>query len=292
MTGYSQNVAGKTVQSLSLKATTQFAIVNHHKVAYRKFGSGVPLIMANRFRGTLDTWDPLFLDLLAKQNTVITFDYSGIGYSEGELPLTMQDLSAEVISLADYLKIDKFNMLGWSYGGWIAQYVTFLYPSRIAKTVVIDANAMGKNEIPMDPAFAKSGMKPNKELQLEDYVILFFEPKSEKSREAARKSIERISKRLDESKVPEKPEVLQRYFAPNAAVVEDKENFRAAYATLRTSVMVISGDHDISFAVDNWYPLVRKAPTMQLIVFPDAGHGPQHQYPELAAGYISTFLKN
>jgi pimeloyl-ACP methyl ester carboxylesterase len=288
---YSQKSISQ-VESFALKATTQYATINNHKVGFRKFGKGSPLFLANRFRGTLDTWDPLFLDLLAKQNTVIIFDYSGIGYSEGELPLTMKNLSAEITNLADYLKIDKFNVMGWSYGGWVAQYVTFYNPSRVLKTVVIDANAMGKNEIAMEPAFAQSGMKANKDLQFEDYVILFFEPKSEKSRLAAKQSIERISKRMDNSKVPEKPEILQRYFAPTAAVVEDKENFRAAYATLKTPVLVISGDHDISFAVDNWYPLIRKAPTMQLIVFPDAGHGPHQQYPELASGYINTFLKN
>ncbi len=97
---------------------------------------------------------------------------------------------------------------------------------------------------------------------------------------------------MDYTKIPEKPEVLQRYFGPNASVAEDKENFRAAYATLQTPVLVISGDNDISFAVDNWYPLIRKAPTLQLIVMPDAGHGPLLQYPELTSGYINNFLKN
>jgi pimeloyl-ACP methyl ester carboxylesterase len=53
----------------------------------------------------------------------------------------MKVLSAEVTNLADYLKIDKFNVMGWSYGGWVAQYVTFYNPSRILKTVIIDANA-------------------------------------------------------------------------------------------------------------------------------------------------------
>lgn len=278
--------------SPALKAATQYANVNDQKIAYRKFGKGVPLILINRFRGTLDTWDPLFLDLLAKQNTVIIFDESGIGYSEGSLPLTMKELSAEVIGLADFLKIDKFNVLGWSYGGWVAQYAMFYNPSRVLKTILIDNNAMGKNEVAMQSAFAQSAMKANKDLGFEDYVILFYEPKSEKSRLAAQKSLERISKRMDYSKVPESPEVLNRYFASVPAIAEDAENFRAAYSTLKTPVLVMSGDHDISFSFENWYPIIRKAPTTQFIVLPDAGHGPQDQYPELASSYINTFLKN
>ncbi len=278
--------------SLALKAKTQYANIGDHKIAYRKLGKGSPVILINRFRGTLDTWDPLFLDLLAQENTVIIFDQSGIGYSEGALPLTMQDLAGEVTQLADYLKIGKFNVMGWSFGGWVAQYVTFYNPDRILKTILIDNNPMGKNEVAMEPKFAESGMKANKDLGFEDYVTLFFEPKSEKSRLAAKKSLERISKRMDYSKVPERPEILQRYFAPIASIVADAENFRGAYATLKTPVLVISGDHDISFSFENWYPLIKKAPTTQFIVFPDAGHGPQDQYPELASSYIKTFLKN
>jgi pimeloyl-ACP methyl ester carboxylesterase len=30
----------------------------------------------------------------------------------------------------------------------------------------------------------------------------------------------------------------------------------------------------------------------QLIVMPQAGHGPQHQYPDLAAKYIASFIEN
>jgi len=277
--------------SPALKAATQYASINDHKIGYRKFGKGAPLILVNRFRGTLDTWDPLFLDLLAKQNSVIIFDQSGIGYSEGSLPLTMKELAAEVTNLADYLKIEKFNVMGWSYGGWVAQYVTFYNPSRVLKTILIDNNAMGKNEVAMEPAFAQSAMKANKDLGFEDYVTLFFEPKSEKSRLAAQKSLERTAKRMDYSKVPESPEVLKRYFAPVQSIVEDAENFRAAYATLKTPVLVMSGDHDISFSFKNWYPIIGNAPTTQFIVLPDAGHGPQDQYPELASSYINAFLK-
>lgn len=282
--------ANSKISELSEKAQTQYANIDNHKIAYRKFGKGTPLIIANRFRGTLDTWDPLFLDQLAKENLVIIYDYSGIGDSNGELPLTMKEQAIEITKLADFLKIDKFNVMGWSYGGWVSQYTMFYYPSRVLKTVVIDANAMGKNAIPMQAAFAQSGMKANKDLTFDDNVILFFEPKSEDSRTAARESLDRIAKRYDISKVPEKMEVLQRYFAVNSPISEDKENFRGAYATLKTPVLVISGDNDISFAVDNWYPIIRNAPSLQLIIMPNTGHGPQHQYPKTTGSYINAFL--
>ena len=55
-------------------------------------------------------------------------------------------------------------------------------------------------------------------------------------------------------------------------------------------MLVISGDNDISFAVENWFPLLQNAPTLQYIIFPNTGHAAHFQYPELTTGYIKTFL--
>ena len=74
-------------------APTQYVEVSGNRIAYRTFGSGAPLVLLNRMRGTLDTWDPLFLDGLASRYTVVTVDYPGIGYSTGKLPDSMASAS-------------------------------------------------------------------------------------------------------------------------------------------------------------------------------------------------------
>lgn len=269
---------------------TLYATIDNKQIAYRKIGAGTPIILANRFRGTLDTWDPLFLDLLAEKNTVVTFDYSGIGYSEGELPLNLHEVAAEVVKMADYLNFDKFIAGGWSYGGLIAQYATFLYPDRVIGTIAIGTNPMGKNEAPLSPLFLEKAVQPD--YDFEDIVTLFFEPTSEKSRAAAQASLGRIVQRLDQTKVPTAIEVLHRYFAPTEQLAQDVDNFRAAYKTLQTPVLAVSGDNDISFAVENWFPLLKNAPTLQHIIMPNTGHAPHFQYPELTVAYINTFINN
>ena len=269
---------------------TQFAIIDNQKLAYRKIGSGTPIILTNRFRGTLDTWDPLFLDLLAENNTVITFDYAGIGYSEGELPTDIKNVAAEVTKLADFLKIDKFIAMGWSYGGLVAQYTTFLNPNRVLKTVVIGSNPMGKNAMGIEQAFMERALKPVNDF--EDAVVIFYEPASEKSRAAAAASRDRIFAHADVTKIPATQEIFNRYFAVVPQLSADTDQFREAYTTLKTPVLVISSDHDISFPVENWFPLLKNAPMVQHIILPDSGHGMQFQYPELSTQYINIFLKN
>ena len=64
-----------------------------------------------------------------------------------------------------------------------------------------------------------------------------------------------------------------------------------ALKTRRFPILHIGGDHDIIFPVENWYALNRELPTLQLVTFPRAGHGPQHQHPEATAAVIAAFVR-
>jgi len=272
----------------ALNSKTKFAETKGKKLAYRSIGKGQPIILVNRFRGTLDTWDPLFLDKLAENFTVITFDYTGIGSSTGTLPTDVELVAEDIKDLADFLKLKSIIILGWSYGGTIAQVAALKYPELITKAVLIGTGPPGKNDVPLENAFLERALKPiNSE---EDEVVLFFEPKSESSILASKKSHDRISKRLDVSKIPSTQAVFDLYFKGGAGYREDKANFRGQLKTTKIPILVISGDHDISFALENWFALLRELPTTQIIVFPHSGHAPQHQFPELTAKYITDFI--
>lgn len=275
-------------QTNALTSKTQFAELAGRKLAYRSIGKGSPIILVNRFRGTLDTWDPLFLDQLSAHHKVITFDYSGIGYSTGELPTDITKVAEDVSELARFLKLEKVVVMGWSYGGLVAQVAALQNPSLITHTVLLGTGPLGKREVPLEQAFLDVALKPVNDFN--DEIILFFEPVSAISREAAKASHDRIVRRLDVSKIPSTMNVFERYFKAAAMAAEDVAGFREQLMNTKMPILVISGDHDISFAVENWFPLTRKLQTTQLIVLPQTGHGPQHQHPELVVSYIEAFL--
>ncbi|GAA4318018.1 hypothetical protein GCM10023149_15930 [Mucilaginibacter gynuensis] len=276
------------MKTFSSDAQTMFAELNANRIAYRMFGKGPVILFYNRFRGILDTWDPLFLDELADEHTIILFDYPGVGDSGGELSTDIYEVANVGIQLMDFLKIDLFDVAGWSYGGLVAQVALFMNTARIGKVVLIGTNPPGKNEVPIETAFFDRALKPVNDI--EDEYTLFFEPRSENSKHAAEASHERIARRLDRNKIPATQEKFQRYFGGSASIKEDLQNFRGQYETIQNPVLVISGDHDISFAVENWFPLLKHAPTMQHLILNDSGHGPQHQRPQLVAGYMKLFL--
>ena len=116
-----QKPESDTTEITAVTSKTQFAEAGGKKIAFRAIGNGKPLILCTRFRATLDDWDPAFLDELAKTFRVITFDYSGIGRSGGDLANEFTAVGEDVKALTSYLKIDKFIMAGWSWGGMLTQ---------------------------------------------------------------------------------------------------------------------------------------------------------------------------
>lgn len=271
-------------------AETQYAVIDNNKIAYRKFGNGSPIILANRFRGTLDTWDPLFLQLLAEKNTIFQFDYPGIGYSEGELPTDAKEVASYIDKVAEYLNINKYSVLGWSYGGVIAQYAAFMQPEKVTDAIIIGSNPIGQNDVPIKPLFLEKAFIPN--YTIEDETVLFYEPSLELSREAAKRSHDRIAEYIDFSKVPTNPEVFKRYFAISEQNAKDIDGFRESFKTTNIRFLAISADNDISFAVENWFKLLQNAPTLQHIIFNGTGHAMHFQYPKQSVRYIQAFLDN
>lgn len=271
-------------------AKTQYAESNGRKIAYRSIGKGTPMILANRFRGIMDDWDPAFLDHLAQNYQVIIFDYSGFGLSTGEPNTDMRKFADDIKDLAAALKFKQIVLGGWSFGGFAAQIVTTEYPELVSHTILIGTRPPGKNEFPIEPLFFEIAWKPVN--TFEDEIILFFEPASETSRQAAKRSHDRIAKRTHDRSVPV-PQQLWTYYGKGGEDFEtDKYNAREKLAATKIPILVISGDHEICFPPQNWFALVRKLPTMQLIIIPQAGHGPQHQHPEMVARYITDFIQN
>jgi pimeloyl-ACP methyl ester carboxylesterase len=269
---------------------TQFAEVNGKKIAYRSIGKGSPMILCQRFRGMLDDWDPLFLDELARNYNVITFDYTGLASSQGTPHTNIKSFAGDVIDLAKYLNLEKVIIGGWSFGGWVAQIVTTVFPELVSQTILIGTRPPGKVSHDLEEIFIKTAYKPVNDF--DDEIILFFEPISELSRIKAKESHDRIAQRTIDKDIPVALDQLQYYRSGGEDYVKDPYNAREKLTTTNIPILVISGDHEVCFPPENWFELNRKLPTTQVVVIPRAGHGPQHQFPEMVATYIHAFIVN
>jgi pimeloyl-ACP methyl ester carboxylesterase len=111
---------------------TQFVKAGGVRFAYRRFGrrGGTPLLLLNYFAANLDKWDPKVTNGLAAERDVILVDYPGIGGSSGETPLTVAALTNACVEFCRALDLTRFDVLGFSLGGMIAQQLAADDPER------------------------------------------------------------------------------------------------------------------------------------------------------------------
>lgn len=85
-----------------------------------------------------------------KVQRVIFFDQRGCGESTpagSRKNNTTADLAEDITKIAEHLKIDKFNLYGYSWGSTLALYYTINYPDRVKNTVV-GGVFLGNNDFP------------------------------------------------------------------------------------------------------------------------------------------------
>jgi pimeloyl-ACP methyl ester carboxylesterase len=217
------------------------------------------------------------------------FDYSGLGQSTGEPSYDPKSLARDVIELADGLGLKTFVVGGWSLGGHAAQIVATVWPERVTHLVLFGSTPPGDCPHGPSPVFSAGSLKPH--ATLDDETLLFFEPMSVESRQAARTSRSRMGLRKS-ARSPEIPEQLYLRLLGESAHedrFQDDGGYREFLEATGTPILVVSGDHDIGFPVENWFALPRKWRSLILTVLPRSGNAVHHQYPELVAHVVICF---
>ncbi|MFZ5545925.1 MAG: alpha/beta fold hydrolase, partial [Pseudomonadota bacterium] len=162
------------------------------RYAYRRFGpdSGVPLVFFQRFRGTMDHWDPAFLEVIAKERPVIVFDNAGVGASTGEVAPDIAGAARLAAAFIDALGLQQIDAIGWSMGGAVAQRLTLDRPRLVRRLVLAGTGPGGVAEAPRAPDKVwQVAAKPVNDD--EDFLYLFF-TESQASREAGLASLRRL----------------------------------------------------------------------------------------------------
>ena len=112
--------------------TMRFANVNGVRLAYRLRGNGPPLVLIMGYRLNSGAWPDAFIDTLAQQFTVITFDNRGTGRSDK--PVTgyaLANMARDLYELLGELGITSTYLLGYSMGGAIAQEFVRQFPQHV-----------------------------------------------------------------------------------------------------------------------------------------------------------------
>jgi pimeloyl-ACP methyl ester carboxylesterase len=272
-------------------APTQFVEANGIRFAYRRFGKpgGVPLVLNMHFTGTMDHWDPLVTNGFASDREVLLFDNAGISSSSGEVPTSVEGMAANAVAFIKALGLRQVDVLGFSLGGLVAQEVTLAAPELVRRLVLVGTGPRsGEGMVSLTPEAQKIfGAIYEQPDHL--WLRVFFTP-SEASQAAGRAYLKRFRLRTEgrdpetnEKVAPAQLEALAKWGAP-------RENPFHYLKAIHQPTLVINGDNDvIIYSINSWI-LQQNIPNAQLIIYPDANHGSQYQYPERFVRHVSMFL--
>lgn len=263
---------------------------NQVTYAYREYGdlNGRPLILLHHLSATLDNWDPGLLDLLAVDNHIIVFDNTGVGKTTGKVPVTITEMARDVLYFADALRLQKFDLLGLSMGGFIAQEVLLLAPKRVEHLVLAGTGPHGGKGI------KKVGFLTNYDLlramfMRKDVKEFLFFTRTDNGKKAAKRYFERINTRRenfdDEIKIGAYLRQLRAIKRFGKADPVDFSNFE-------TPVLVVNGDHDRMVPTTNTYRLHEIFPNSELLIYDDAGHMSIFQEQQDFADKLTKFLRS
>ncbi|GGZ25944.1 alpha/beta hydrolase [Streptomyces olivaceoviridis] len=256
------------------------------RFAYRRFGraGGRPLVMHMRLRGTIDHWDPAFLEPLAAGREVIVFDNRGVNLSTGNPPASMEDMVEGSLAFLHALGLTDIDVLGWSMGGIVAQGVALADPEIVRHLVVAGSSAGGVPDLPPPPARTRQTMSKPVNVA-EDFLYLFF-PETEEATAAGRASLERLEYRLKDSQAVVGPEAVRGQLG----AIGSFKGFWHRQEELTLPVLVANGAHDVMIHAYASYAMSQKLPHAKVILYSDAGHGFLFQHPDDFAHEINRFL--
>jgi pimeloyl-ACP methyl ester carboxylesterase len=272
-------------------APTQFVEANGIRFAYRRFGKsgGIPLVFNQHFTGTMDHWDPAVTDGFARDREVILFNNAGVSSSSGEVPTSIEAMAANAVTFVGALGLSKVDVLGFSIGGLIAQEIAGQAPLLVRKLVLVGTGPRGGEGMASLTPEAQQIFSARYEDPDHLWLAVHF-TRSEASQAAGRDFLKRFRLR----KANRDPEVNEKVApAQLEALGKWGIQFKGSYDylnSIRQPTLIVNGGNDVIIYAVNSFILQQHLPNAELILYPDANHGSQYQYPGLFVRHVSMFL--
>lgn len=239
-------------------------------------GKGAPLLFLHPARG-LDGCEE-FLNKLATNFHVIAPSHPGFGKSEANYWMnSVEDLAYFYLDILDALELEKFTLVGASFGGWIAASLAIKLRNRLNALVLIDPlgiKVSGREERDIADIFA---MK-----RLDIMKTLFHDPKHGTFDMAA----------LDEDQLTTiaRHRESEGLFGWSPYMHDPKLKSRLHRIDART--LVLAGAEDKMTRPDYATAFAAEIRDAEFATIPEAGHFPMIEQAEDCAAKVLSFLSH
>ncbi len=259
--------------------------VDGGRIAYRRLGSGRPLIVLNGLAATSADWDPSFIDRLASGNEIILLDNRGIGASTDDgAPFDIAKLAGDTARVIEALEFERVSVLGWSMGGFIAQTLAVNDPARVRKLILLSTDPGGTAAELASPAILGQLTDTSGTPHEQARRLLFLLFPSDLAESIYREFGDMVAAARAK---------LSRNLVDRQAAAMDAWHHNGAGDRLRelsAPTLVATGTEDVVIPASNALALINVIPDAWLAQFKGGGHAFMAQYPGSLADLINEFL--
>lgn len=236
------------------------------EIYYETAGSGTPLVLIPGFASGLWSW--FGQKDLEKDLQVISYDPRGIGMSRSGTPgmeLSLDSFSGDVLHILDELAIRKANILGTSFGGFVALAFALHFPERVDKLILACTTAGGPEHVSPDIEILRSFTR-NPEYTVGEQIRRFFRPAfTEEFNTEHADIVEKVCRLREENEVDEETYVAQL----RTAFAFDVSS---QLGHIEQKALVITGDRDKLVPMQNSQNLAAKLPNATLKIIEGGSH--------------------
>lgn len=238
-------------------------------------GDGEPVVLLHANTGTSEVWEPQLTAFANAGYRVITFDRRGWGRSQADAATGVQpgNTSEDLHALADFLRLERFHLVGVAGGGFVALDYAAWHPDRLSNLVV----------------GASTGSVSEREIQ--DFIARIEIP-GIRSLPAHYREVSASYRGANPEGTKRWLEIEQHARQPNAPVQPMRSpNTFAKLDGITTRTLVVAADADLLAPPALMQLWARHVKGAQWATVPDAGHSLAWERPDVFNGIVLRFLR-
>ena len=266
------------------------ARVNGTELFYEVDGDGAPCVVLHGGLGMDHILYRRSLGPLSPPLQLVYLDHRGNGRS-GRPPLdtlTIEQLAEDATGIADHLGLDRFHVLGHSYGGFVAQELAITYPDRVAALLLVATTPgqLGRHEASGD---VEQGPPPPPEA----IAVMSSEPATDDELAA---SMDRLLPHYLHQRNVEEVRALVAGTVWSASAMKRGFEVLAAWSsidrleTIKCPTLVVAGRHDVFTSFPQAHRIGRRVRGSTVEVFEHSGHFPWLDEPEPFFAFVRDWL--
>ena len=283
--------------------------VNGAELYVEEEGKGTPLVLINGGPGGTHHYFHPWFSKAKKYTRVIYYDQRGCGLSDfipGEEGYSIHQAVGDLDAIRRALAIDKWVVLGYSYGGFLAQFYTINYPENVAGLILLGASpGMHKDTGQSRQSQYLSGEEKQrlKEIQKQLHEFSVKENLSRK----------RTIQALLYNNFLNGDWKRQHFYKPTQEQLsqialyewDHDDNFNSimnrsqgtvdltrAFDKCTLPTLILEGKYDLTWGKKKPEILKANHPNAKMILFENAGHGIYNEEPQKFFSVLKDFIKN